>query len=179
MRDFTFHDKPNPTTGRSFRVYGDAETLISDPGKALLVAGMALIAIVNVHVIQGIGFGVTPAPTSVVLGESTQASIQSGVNPTLYQMHVKAIVRSYLEQRAVFEQDAATNRIVQDEWKQLVGSTKDALFAMKVPGQYKEVHMDAVLAILVDGTMLEESEINSELSPWTEILEKYPWMNSE
>lgn len=179
MKDFVFHDKPNSVTGRSFRVYGSAESLISDPGKAVLVASIAILAVVNVHVVRNVGFGFNSPATSVVLGDATQASIQSGVNPMLYRLHIKTVLRSYLEQRAVLEQDAFVNSDTREKWQKLVAETEKAVLDMKVPSQYKDMHLATAIALMSDRIMLQEPFTEDERGTWSEFLVQYPWVNNE
>lgn len=177
MKDFSFHDNPNFATGRSFRVYGSSESLITEPAKLILVAGIAALAVVNVHVLYtGTATSYVSSATQnyVVLGDATNSSVESGVDPVLYQLHVKTIVRGYLEQRALLE-----TRSNSDTWLELIEITQQSVLDMRVPVQYKDVHFNVVMALLADKQYIETGSEEHAQQTWNALLSEYPWLNSE
>lgn len=113
-----------------------------------------------------IGSNSEPAPA--ISAEELEAS---------YQQTAKTVVQSFLSkgQTAPLNQTLSSDQ--KSDWSKFVENAKNQLLALRVPGQYRDLHLQLVLDFqsLVDG-LSKNSDLALATKKIDGLVAQYPWL---
>lgn len=172
----------------SFKIT-DVSDMFTNPGKALVVAGVAMLAVVMMTVAQRTmpitNVASTADPSQVVLGEATSIdTYNESVQRDIYIRSAQSLVQGYLTYRIDYVESLDQGTLSDagiSEWRRLISDTKQAFLELRVPQEFQDAHLDVVIAFLDEELELKEDSqtvtIEQSTSRWQKVLAKHAWLN--
>jgi len=146
-------------------------------GKQIIVAFVVVVATITWQVINEERM-IAHKNAGTVMGETTvnqmiEKQTQNNQMIVAYQGSLKNEVTEYLTKRASVENN-------NQEWINIINTTKNNILALIVPNEYKDLQIKVVTTLDMEQTAIQENNSRGKKTTedrWAEILKQYFWLN--